>query len=193
MSRHQHPLTSVAALASPSASNTGAGAAADARNTLTYDQLEPGTGFPTGQLAGRLKLLYKDKSDERESDLKLDFAIKVKLATSPASADYVQSKQQRRTIMARFVLLPSPSDSPADVASVLAGNAALLRRSLGSTLAVDCAGAKVASRRTMGDGTTEVMFRATGSRAVTIDGTAHQFLSMSIDLPPLTRRVPKSA
>lgn len=181
MSRHQHhqlkPVASGAhahAHATPGSSSSGSRRSSDARantNTLTYDQLEPGTGLPTGRLHGRLKLLFKEKPDE------LDFAIKVKLA---AASDYVQGQKQQRNIMARFVLIPSPSDNaafPAEVTQTMAANYALLRRSLGSPFTVECAGCKVASRRTMGDGTTEVTFRATGSRLITIDGTGHEFLS----------------
>lgn len=181
MSRHQHPLPSVAAHASPAGTAGSSGAGADARNTLTFDQLTEGTGFPTGQLTGSLKLLYAPKPEDDE--LHLDFAIKVKLA---ASSDYVQSKQHRRTIMARFVLLPSPTDDPALVAQTRDANYDLLKRSLGSSLTVDCAGAKVVERGAMGDKTPVVKFRATGSRAVTIDGTRHEFLSTF--RPPLTRR-----
>lgn len=161
MSRHQHPPGSSAA--SPSA-----------ENTITYDQLEPGTGFPTGQLSGRLKLLFAPKPEEEPS---LDFAIKVKL---PSSSDYAHSK--RRTIMARFVLLPLPSDT--EFESTRARDYERLRRSLGSTLDVGLRGAKVATRRTMGDGTTEVLFRASGTRAVRIDGVQYEFLSESgLQLP----------
>jgi hypothetical protein len=182
MSRHQHPLKSVAAHASPAGSSS---AGADARNTLAYDQLTPGTGFPTGQLTGSLKLLYTPKPEEDE--LHLDFAIKVKLA---ASSDYVQSKQHRRTIMVRFILLPSPSDDAALVAQARDANYDLLKRSLGSTLTVDCAGAKVLGRGEMGDRTPVVKIRATGSRVVTVDGIRHEFLSTFRPLSTSTHASP---
>lgn len=151
MSRHQQP---------------GSNASPSAENTISYDQLEPGTGFPTGQLSGRLKLLFAPKPEQPS----LDFAIKVKL---PSSSDYAHSK--RRTIMARFVLLPLPSDT--EFETTRARDYERLRRALGAALSVDLRGAKVATRRTMGDGTTEVLFRASGPRGVRIDGVQYDFLS----------------
>lgn len=148
--------------------------------TVSYDELVPERDLARGQIHGRLKLLFKQRPDQ------LDFAVKAKLTTA---SSYVQGSKQRRTVMVRFVLLPYPAGDGAGAA--MDSDYALLRQSLGSAITVDCTGARVVSRRTMGDGVMEVMLRATGTRLATINSTAHDLLSTCTDPPPLTSVHPK--